>query len=1009
MKKLLLIPALMMLPLSTNAATYGPVANFDVINDTGKVAHGFEIELDGIVPSDITSLFGDATRWTGMERYGIPVVTTTATGVRVTYRDDTKSTPSGTLVVSPHDSCWPLGAPGPNGYGPQYPCDHFGVSTNKPTPVVRYNWLTETTPWPAGATTGPISRTDAFVPNVQINIAQVPPAVVVQPPAPAPGLPLPPPVNQPPAAAIHAVMAAPAPNQFEFGEPRWVKVTATGSLNNIAVEDLMGNNALMQKAQTQIEWQRLQYDAGATGGGANGTIDLSGVALDPGAIAVAYRFEYYAYNGDFDPQTHEAIGILDANGAVIPGSNVDTSGSSTPPVTVGRYLGAQMAGVNFDGNIPPAPPLPIAPTINAVIAGGVVGQAYSSTFDVTPILANDVLVVTITGLPAGLTYATVGSKVTISGAPSVVGSFPITIQADDKSNGTTISATTAIDIADAPMVFNVTFAPATVGTPYVYPFSVLGGYGTKTYSTVSPLPANLAIVNDTLAGTPSIDGTFAIIMTVKDSLGFTQNAASSNLVISKAPVVVVPPVPVPVACSGNNKVMTSASATVADIAGGIANNGQTVDLPAGVTFNAPLTAANAFVANNLLTYSGTVDNATNHCVASIAAIAQGLNVTYPVPYSGQVGVDYSIVPAGSVAAQIGISGGIGPYTVVANPLPLGMSLDATNTLIGTPTVAGTYNVSISVNDNNGQTSNSALTLVIAPAPVAASCAGTDEAITSIVSAARNTNIALFNGIIIKAPYISTAANNVAIPATGVTYTFLQGLANGSFPVGALITYSGSYGAASGGPNGNPMWCVPTTVTVKPKPAVCTAPQVLDVPTNTCVTPLSIAVPTLPSATVGKLYSTTFAGPTGGLAPYTVTVGAPAGLSGSLSGSTVTLAGTPTANGTFSVSLSVVDANGKTFSTTAPLTIASAPVLTCTKPAGATTYNGIQGNATAVSGTSVTIKGVVVNVPACTAISWQGNWTGLTKAIRVGYNVQVQKGYVLNGVITATSLTVDNGL
>ena len=318
--KLHLAATLLVFSLSANAATYGPVANFDVINDTGKVAHGFEIEFDGIVISDITSLFGDTNRWPGMERYGVPVVTTTATGVRVTYRDDTKSTPSGTLTVSPHDSCWPLGAPGPNGYGPLYPCDHFGVSTSKPTPVVRYNWLTESTPWAPGAVTGPISKTDAFVPNVQVIINPAPPAVIVQPPAPAPGLPLPPPVNQPPAAAIHAVMAAPAPNQYEFGEPRWVKVTATGSLKNIAVEDLMGNNALMQKAQTQMEWQRIQYDANAgAGGGANGTIDLSGVALDPGAVAVAYRFEYYAYKGDFDPSTHEAIGILDANGNVIPG------------------------------------------------------------------------------------------------------------------------------------------------------------------------------------------------------------------------------------------------------------------------------------------------------------------------------------------------------------------------------------------------------------------------------------------------------------------------------------------------------------------------------------------------------------------------------------------------------------------------------------------------------------------------------------------------------------------
>lgn len=387
-----------------------------------------------------------------------------------------------------------------------------------------------------------------------------------------------------------------------------------------------------------------------------------------------------------------------------------------------------------------------------------------------------------------------------------------------------------------------------------------------------------------------------------------------------------------------------------------------------------------------------------------------MNVFIPVPYHGQVGVEFSPTPAdiaaGGVPIQISIAGGIGPYTVIANGLPLGMSLDANYTLVGIPTVAGPYNVSISVNDNNGQISNGSMALVIDPAPVAIPCAGVDEAIVS--NTWRLTKMATWDGTIISSAYLTTANNNVAIPAAGVAYSFLQGLANGSFATGGLISYSGTYGAANG-PNGTPMWCIPTSVTVKPKPAVCTAPQVLDVPTNTCVTPLSIAIPTLPSGTVGVAYSTTFAGPTGGLAPYTVKVAAPAGLSGSLTGTTITLAGTPTTSGPFSVGISVVDANNKTFATTASLTIATRPAASCTKPAGATTYNGIQGNATAVSANSVTIKATVVNVPACTSISWKGKWSGLTKAIRVGYNVQVQKGYALNGVITATSLTVDNGL
>jgi len=61
--KLPLTATLLACSLNATAGTYGPLANFDVINDTGQVAHGFEIEIDGIKESDISSLFGAANRW----------------------------------------------------------------------------------------------------------------------------------------------------------------------------------------------------------------------------------------------------------------------------------------------------------------------------------------------------------------------------------------------------------------------------------------------------------------------------------------------------------------------------------------------------------------------------------------------------------------------------------------------------------------------------------------------------------------------------------------------------------------------------------------------------------------------------------------------------------------------------------------------------------------------------------------------------------------------------------
>ena len=248
---------------NAHAQVFGSLANFDVVNDTGKTAHGFEIDIRDIHSGDISSLFGAANRWPNMERYGAPTVTdftdASGFGVKIVYQASNNgtwsaATPSGTLPVSPSDSCWPLGAPN---YGPLYPCDHFGVSTNVNTPNVNYYWLVEN----AANPNGPLVQVQASVPNPQWMVTPQPPIN-----------------NVPQAPKVNVAIAAPQPVAYEFGEPRWVKVTATGTVQDVAVEDLVAENAVLKKAQTQtqLEWQLLQVDSGSPG---SGQIDLTGVAL----------------------------------------------------------------------------------------------------------------------------------------------------------------------------------------------------------------------------------------------------------------------------------------------------------------------------------------------------------------------------------------------------------------------------------------------------------------------------------------------------------------------------------------------------------------------------------------------------------------------------------------------------------------------------------------------------------------------------------------------------------
>jgi hypothetical protein len=321
--------AALFLTMSQSAATaavLGFLGNFDVINDTGQTCYGFEIELEGLHSSDITDVFGGPGRGfpTGrgfdpavaVERYGAPTITEYVNGAvfgtRVTYNalyDGTSwdyNTPSGN-VVTPGDNCWTGGG---IGYGPSTSCDHFGVGTSRNPDKTTYSWLHESSP-------GVLTNANG----------------VVQLPAPVwnvipdPNLPAAPP-------QVVAKIESPDPVVFEFGDALWVKVFTTEFEDSVELEDLVADNAHVQQAETEIEWQLLQKDVNNP---LSGQLESGlGIPVGPNAASILRRYEFYEFSGEYDAETHEskfAPGFGDSN----PG-----------PGDVGTYLGSQNAAVNLD-------------------------------------------------------------------------------------------------------------------------------------------------------------------------------------------------------------------------------------------------------------------------------------------------------------------------------------------------------------------------------------------------------------------------------------------------------------------------------------------------------------------------------------------------------------------------------------------------------------------------------------------------------------------------------------
>lgn len=309
--------------LASAASIFGSLGNFDAVNNTGRVAHGFEIDLEGLHLADITDTFGGAGRGfpTTVERYGAPTITEytngAAHGVKVIYQADLSGpssgwvgTPSG-VYSTPGESCWTGGG---SGYGPSTPCDHFGVGLSANPTKTTYSWLIEQTP---GSST--------LINEISNVLA---PTWTVAPQAPViPGDPPPPPV-------VMAVIEAPDPLQgWEFGDALWVKVFTTEYDNEVALEQLVGGNPIVDGAETETEWQLLQKDSGNPNA-ALGALENGGQA-GAAAKSIIRRYEFYEFTGLYDQETHEAL----FSGPY---------GDSNPgPDDVGNFLGAQNAALNF--------------------------------------------------------------------------------------------------------------------------------------------------------------------------------------------------------------------------------------------------------------------------------------------------------------------------------------------------------------------------------------------------------------------------------------------------------------------------------------------------------------------------------------------------------------------------------------------------------------------------------------------------------------------------------------
>jgi hypothetical protein len=595
---------------------------------------------------------------------------------------------------------------------------------------------------------------------------------------------------------------------------------------------------------------------------------ITTTSLAPGDAGSPYS-QTLAATGGTTPYTWAVT-----SGALPPGINLNassggisgtTSSAGAPSITftVTDSLGGT-ASATFTLTINPALTITTPPTLGS----GTVGAAYTQTLGASGGASSSYTwSITSGALPGGLSL----SGATISGTPSSSGTFNFTAQVTDAISISTSKAFT-ITIAGGLTITNPPTLPTgEVGVSYSQTFTAAGGSPPYTFSISSgSLPNGLNPSGNTIVGIPTASGTFNFTVKVTDSASVTATLAMTLTIAPALSITTAPTLP-------NGTIGASYLQTLAAAGGatpyhwsvtlGALPKGLTLDAAAGSIFGVP-TSSGAFTFTVQVTDSASATANKQFSLNISASLAITTSSTLP---SGSAGLSYSVT--------LTAAGGTSPYLwlVTSGSLPSGLSLgSATGLISGTPAGPGTFTFGVSVTDSTSLRTTQVFNLTI----------GSGLVITTPP----------------QLPAGATGSNySQTLSAAGGTTPYSWIVTKGTLPNGLTLSTNGTI---AGKPTANGASSFTIQVTDK-NGATASEQFSLTIGAGLTITSGS----TLSPGSLGQPYQPLTLAASGGTQPYTWSIigGALAGgMSLSASG---TIAGTPTATGTFNFTVQVADASG----------------------------------------------------------------------------------------------------
>ena len=457
-----------------------------------------------------------------------------------------------------------------------------------------------------------------------------------------------------------------------------------------------------------------------------------------------------------------------------------------------------------------------------ILATGVVGATYTQGLLAAGGTAPYTWSLDAGPLPDGLAL---GSNGAISGTPTAAGVKVFVVRVTDSTTPTAQTATLTFSIyVVGQITIDTTSLPdATAAHPYAQALNAHSGIQPYVWTLATgTLPPGIALLaTGALIGTPNVAGTYSFTLKATDSTAPTAQSATHAYTLNVNPAFTITTTALPGASTG---VPYSASVQATD---GIPPYSFAVvfgALPPGLTLSATGqitgTPTKPGIYNMLIRATDSTTPSAQTCDQPLSlAVDSTLSITSPSLPDGTQGVQYT--------DTLTALNGLQPYTwtVTGGALPDGLSLLLSGTIVGVPTKAGTFHVTIQATDSSQ------------PVPAISTRSYT----LAIETPLTITNASLPNGLT-GAPYVSI------FTTTGGQPLYTYSLTDGTLPPGLSLNQIGVI-------QGTPTAAGSFTFTVQVSDSSLTPSAVNRTYTIAINQPLNITIPpALPPATLDSLYS-----------------------------------------------------------------------------------------------------------------------------------------------------------